>query len=161
MMGTLLILLKKEWVWKMNNFQIYLAGKMSGISYEEMFYWRDKIKKSLQKCGEINDYPLRIINPVEYYNFEHPRHKSEREVMEYDLLRVRNSNLVIVNVHGLNTSIGTSIELHEANCRHIPIIAYDPENEYEFLHPWLQCFVSRVENNIDSLNEYITDFYIL
>lgn len=43
---------------------------------------------------------------------------------------------------------------------HIPVIALDENNIYEELHPWLQCCISRHENTIHDLTEYIMNFYV-
>lgn len=80
--------------------------------------------------------------------------------MDFDLNKVMQSDIVIVNTTELNTSIGTAIELYEAKTNRIPVIAYDEYGIMNNVHPWLQCCISRKETNLKSLCEYIRDFYM-
>lgn len=56
--------------YKNKTLKIYLAGKMSGLSFDEMNNWRKDTKDKLLIISQIADYQLQIINPVDYYNFE-------------------------------------------------------------------------------------------
>ena len=141
--------------------KIYLAGKMSGLSFEEMNGWRDILKSMLTQYAELSDVNVRVINPVVYYNFEETRHQSEVEVEEFDLAHVTSSNIVIVNLNGLNDSIGTIIELHDAHYHHkIPVIAFGDRELYDNLHPWVKNAITRVENSMADVCNYIRDFYL-
>lgn len=145
----------------MNNLTIYLAGKMSGLKFEEMNMWRILVKQQLRRVSMCTDLDnLKIINPVDYFNFEEKRYKSELEVMKYDLSRVKNSDLVIVNLEGLDTSIGTIIECYEAYCSNIPVLAFGYSGDYEKLHPWIKCCITRYDNTYEECVEYVRDFYM-
>lgn len=148
---------------KGNKLTIYLAGKMTGLNLEEMNNWRVQLTSLLEDCAKCIDVPITVINPVNYYNFDEPRHQSEAEIMQFDINKVRNSDVVIVNLKGLSTSIGTIIELYEAKKLNIPVIVYNPfgNMDYSQLHPWIQCCVTRVENNMSDIKEYVRDFYML
>ena len=142
--------------------KIYLAGKMSGLSFEDMFNWRQEIAKKLKQLAFDFDKPLNVINPVLYYNFVEKRHQTEIEVEEFDLAHVISSDVVIVNLDGLNDSIGTIIELHDAHYHHkIPVIAFGDWQSYDKLHPWIKNNITRVETNIDDMITYIRDFYLI
>ena len=52
------------------KWQIYLAGKMSGLSFEEMYNWREDAKSRLLSMSNNAGYRLTVINPVDFYNFE-------------------------------------------------------------------------------------------
>ena len=86
--------------------------------------------------------------------------KNEQEVMKFDLNLVRGSDIVIVNTNGLNTSIGSVIEVYEAWKNNIPVIAYDERWDYNLIHPWLKCCFTRVESCAMDMCEYIKDFYM-
>lgn len=147
----------------MKPLTIYLAGAMSCCSsFEEMNAWREYANEKLQDASNITGYPVKIINPVSYYNFEELKHQNEREIMQFDLNKVKSSDLIIVNIEGLNTSIGTAIELYEAYKRDIPVIAYNPNGKFDYskIHHWLQCYVTRVEDNMFKLADYISEFYM-
>lgn len=143
------------------NLNIYLSGAMTCTSITEMKGWRNFLKARIEECASNTDCNVSVINPCDYYNFEEVRHQSEKEIMDYDLALTKKSDVVIVNTLGLNTSIGSAIELYEAYKRDIPIIAYDELNIFSKLHPWLQTYITRVENCAVDLCEYLKDFYFV
>lgn len=147
----------------MRRLKIYLAGKMSGLSHNEMNTWRVKVKNQLlHKTGFGSQLSLQIVNPVDYYSFEEKIHQSEIEVEDYDLAHVKSSDIIIVNLEGLSSSDGTKIELHDAKYNNkIPVIAFGDIQLYESLHPWIKNSITRVEPNIESVCEYISDFYMM
>lgn len=141
--------------------KIYLAGKMSGLTFAKMNDWRVETHEKLMNQAEICIAKVKVLNPVIYYNFENMQHQSEREVEEFDLAHVISSDLVVVNLDGLQDSIGTIIELHDAHYHHkIPVIAFGDKELYDNLHPWVKNDITRVENNIDDVVTYIRDFYM-
>lgn len=146
----------------MDKLKIYLAGKMSGLSHADMFNWRMRISEKLKNAASFRECNLNIINPVDYYNFEKPSHQSEKEVKEFDLKHVVTSDIIIVNLNGLNTSDGTKYEISQAsrNC-HIPVIAFGDKKLYEELHPWIKDDITRVEDDMNSTVRYISNFYMM
>ena len=144
----------------MRELLIYEAGKMSGLSFSDMNEWRVDLKGRLLKTSDVKGLKVKVVNPVTYYNFEYPSHKSEKEIMLFDLNYVRKSDIVVVNISGLNSSIGTCIELYEAYSKNIPVLAFGSIEEYQILHPWVKECITRVDWNMSELVEYITDFYL-
>lgn len=145
----------------MNNLSIYLAGAMSNCkSFEDMNTWRVEIKNMLTHMASYYDCDVKVVNPVDYYNFNEKRHKSEKEVMQFDLSLVKKSDIVIVNLDGINTSIGTSMELYECYRSHIPVIAFGSDEEYENIHPWIRECITRHESNMEDVATYIKEFYM-
>lgn len=141
--------------------KIYLAGKMNGLSFEEMNNWRNEVFQKLLSLSEMYNIKLNVVNPVLYYNFEEKRHQTEIEVEEFDLAHVISSDIIIVNLNGLKDSIGTIIELHDAHYHHkIPVIAFGDKELFNNLHPWVKNDITRVENNINDVVTYIRDFYM-
>ncbi len=142
--------------------KIYEAGKMCGLSFDEMNRWRVDLKNILINEARYAGYQVQIINPVEFYNFEEKRYQSEEEVMEFDLYHVRTSDIIVVNLDGLSSSDGTKIEIHDAKYHNkIPVIAFGNKELYNNLHPWVKNCITRVENNILGIAEYIKDFYMI
>lgn len=141
----------------MERCKIYLSGGMGNLSFEEQSKWRSQIMNAI-KFGDY-DYekkPL-FFDPTQYYNFEDERHKSEREVLEFDLHNLRNSDLVIVNFNDPN-SIGTASELAIAKELHIPIVGINKNNQE--LHPWLIEFTTRMCESIREAVDYVVEFYL-
>lgn len=145
----------------MKELKIYIAGKMTGLSYNEMNNWRVVLKDKLLLAAELSGYDITIINPVDFYNFEEEKHQSEEEIEDFDLAHVISSDIIIVNLDGLNTSDGTKLELHDGNFHNkIPVIAFGDKEMYDNLHPWIQRDITRVENGMDNVVQYIKDFYM-
>ena len=137
----------------MSKPKIYLAGKMSGLTYEQMNDWRRKVKTYLEGYG------VQCLNPVDYYNFELDRSTyTEKEIKEFDLFLVKMSSLIIVNLEYPDT-IGTAIELQKAQDWGIPVIAFGRTEERP-VHPWLDlCITKECKTMADALN-YIVEFYL-
>ena len=115
----------------MKELTIYEAGKMSGLDLQQMLTWRIELTKELEDIAEMVGVKVNAVNPVNYFNFVQKRHQTESEIMKFDLSKVKQSDIVIVNMDGLNTSIGTCIELYEAYKREIPVLAFGSNKLYE------------------------------
>lgn len=140
----------------MQNFKIYLAGGMCGLSYKEQSEWRNEIFCHL-KILETK-YDIEVINPVDFYNFETIEYRTTKEPMEFDLFHVRTSQLIIVNFNDPK-SIGTAMELMIAKERHIPIIGLN-EKKIE-LHAWLSECCTRICESMSELLYHVDNFYLL
>ena len=145
----------------MKKIKIYLAGKMGGLTLAAMNKWRIDAKHLLVAEADKSDCVVEVVNPVVFYNFEEKRHQTEIEVEEFDLGHVISSDIIVVNLNGLNSSIGTIIELHDAHYhKRIPVIAFGDKTLYSTLHPWVKNDITRVEDDIYGVVEYIRDFYM-
>ena len=140
----------------METCRIYLSGGMGNLSFEEQSKWRKQVQEAIKFNYECEKKPY-FFNPVNYYNFEKDRHKSEREVMEFDLNALRHSDLVIVNFNDPK-SIGTAMELMLAKERNIPIIGFGVNGQT--IHPWLLECCTRVCDSLREVVEYTVDFYL-
>lgn len=140
----------------METIKIYLSGGMSALNLEEQSKWRKQIINAVKFNYDCEKNPV-FFNPVDYYNFEEVRHRSEREIMEFDLNALRNSNLVVVNFNEPK-SIGTAMELMLAKERNIPVIGYGINSQT--IHPWLLECCTRVCENLKETVEHIVDFYL-
>lgn len=126
-----------------------------------MSKWRRNITELIEFSARSHGYKLHIVNPVDYFNFEEKRHKSEREVMDYDLRHVRTSDLIIVNLKDINTSIGTCIELYVAHQLGIPVLAFLDDCNINIIHPWILECIDRIEESDVELVQYLSDFYFI
>ena len=141
----------------MENTKIYLSGGMSSLNFEEQSKWRMQIINAI-KFGDYdyNKKPI-FFNPVNYYSFEEKRHRTEREIVEFDLNALRNSDLVIVNFNDPK-SVGTIAELAIAYEKRIPIIGINKDNQE--LHPWLVEFTTRMCEDLREAVEYTVEFFL-
>lgn len=140
----------------METVKIYLSGGMGSLSMEEQSRWRKQIIDEITTNCHCEKKPI-FFNPVDYYNFEEKRHRSEKEIVEFDLNAVRNSDLIIVNFNDPN-SLGTCAELAIAYDKHIPIVGINKDGVE--LHPWLECFCMRMCDSLREAVDYVVDFYL-
>lgn len=129
---------------------------MSGVCFEEQSKWRQQVMDAIKYNYDCEKKPL-FFNPVSYFNFEEVKYKSEREVMEFDLNGLRNSDLVIVNFND-SSSLGTCAELAIAYEMKIPIVGINKDGRE--LHPWLECFCNRMCESLKEAVEYVWEFYL-
>lgn len=149
----------------MKKIKIYLAGKMSGLSYEEMNKWRvevsnelKKIEYNLDNCYPIKEYNILCQNPCDYYNFElDPNTYTEHEIKEFDLYLVKNCDLILVNLD-YPDSIGTAIELELASrIWNKPIIGFGNTKN----HPWIELTLNKRCGTLQDAVKHIKDFYLV
>lgn len=139
---------------------IYMAGAMSGLTFEESNEWRKYAKIKISKLTSkyfSNPSLVCCVNPNDYYNFQIIKHKSEHEVKEFDLFKLRHSDLVLVNLENINTSIGTAMELQVAHDNNIPIVAF---GDIINIHPWIVDTIWRTENNLEDACQYVVDYFL-
>jgi len=147
----------------MQRFNIYLAGGVTGLpAHGENGYmtWRREIKDQI-KSGFYNSiFDVVVIDPTEYFNFEEETYGSEREIMEFDLYKVRTSDLIIVNFSAPK-SLGTMSELAIAYERRIPTIGLCEKEKYKTeMHPWQIEFCTRIFSRRDEMLDYIRNYYL-
>lgn len=141
----------------MKQMSMYLAGGMSGLSFEDQIKWRNQIRDAILYGGYDYDMPIYVFNPLNFYNLEDNHHKTEKEAMDFDLNRLRNSDLVVVNFNAPK-SIGTAMELAVAYENRIPVVGLN-ENNID-LHPWLIECCTRVCDDMYELVEHVVEFYL-
>ena len=54
----------------MDSLKVYLCGKMSGMTFEQMNEWREETTRVLEHMASFYDCIIKVVNPVDYYNFE-------------------------------------------------------------------------------------------
>ncbi len=132
-------------------------GKFGKKNFNKGNNWRVYCKNKLENY-ECN-YNVMIINPNDYFNFieEPPAYKTQREIMEFDINRLRNSDFAIINFNDMY-SLGSMGELAIAYERRIPVIGLNIENQE--LHPWQIEMTNRIFDNIDEMLDYIKQYYL-
>lgn len=145
----------------MGVFNIYIAGAMGGIPYTTYKPRRNDIKNGLTDFynNNSNSYPyiLYVTDPSDYYNYNNQVHKTEKEVMNFELNKVRHSDLIVVDFYE-SYSLGTMTELTIAHEHRIPIIGINDQDN--ILHPWQIEMCERIFDSIDDAVMYIGEFYL-
>lgn len=144
----------------MKHYNIYLCGGMGKFgkdNYDKGNQWRRYCKQALETCE--CEYKVLVTNPNDYFNFldEPPLYESQREVMNFDLHKVKKSDLVIANFNDVY-SLGSMAEIAIAYDRGIPVIGLNVDCEE--LYPWQTCMCERVFRDTDKMLDYVEDFYL-
>lgn len=145
----------------MKEFKIYTAGKMAGLTYDEMMSWRYRIARNIKNR---TDKPIKFIHPPLYFvPGDYPQER-EGKVKEWDINQVKNSDIVIVCLDGVNTSAGTHFELSMVDAinsmtdRHIFVVSVgDEENG---LHPWIADSIHYRATSFEDAAEYIVTYLL-
>ena len=139
----------------MKEFNIYLAGAMQDVDFDESNNWRKQLIKMFKYT--YSNIKVNCINPNNYYNFNEVAYDNQREVVEFDLYKVRHSDLIIVNFNHIR-SLGTMAELAIAYENKIPVIGLNEHNGE--LHPWQIEMSNKIFKDKEKLVRYISDFYL-
>ena len=144
---------------------IYLIGAMQvyGSKSEEAKEWRNKVKRY------FSEYSLNFecVCPTDYFEYGSDSYKTNREVMRFDLRKVRESDIMLVNLKDIRQSIGSSDEIFYAYMLGKPIIGFI-ENDFkedeliEYVHEWKYEQIDRIETGEDALEKvcnYIKEYY--
>lgn len=139
--------------------RIYLCGKCTGLSFEEMNGWRKKFTYLIES-NSIDFIAPKIFNPCNAFGqewYEKELSFSEKlKIKDFDLTAIRSSNLVVVNCKNIESSVGSVYEIAVAKELKIPIIGF---NISEKLHDWIKTSLDwECEDLIDAV-DYIQRNY--
>lgn len=147
--------------------QVYLAGAMGyyGDCAEYPKKWRQLANEGFKSISSYTrNRNFVCIDPTLYYEYGKNLHKTEKEVMLFDLRKVKSSDVILVNLKDLENSPGTINEIFYAWLNGIPVIGFMESNsDYELkLHPWIREQIDRIEFGEGALYlamKYIRDYY--
>lgn len=150
------------------SYRIYTAGKMAGLSSYDQMEWRKRIEISVRRAADIvgiSQSEIRFIHPPMFCQYGEAYFQSEREVKDWDLNQVRNSDIVIVDLDTVETSTGTHYELGMVDAvnsfgnKHIFVVGIGGENKV--LHPWIEDTLHRRETDYDDAADYIVNYLLV
>lgn len=100
--------------------------------FDESNEWRLDIKRRVE---ENSNNKVKCCNPNDHFNFlDDYGYKTQREIMNFELHKIRNSNALIVNFNDPK-SIGSACEMAVASENRIPIIGLCENGEENIIHP--------------------------
>ena len=143
--------------------KIYTCGKMSGISFQEQMEWRLRIEGEVKKCLDFG-HGVKFIHPPMFYNYEENYQKSEREILEWEMAQVHDCDIVIVNLDGIDSTVGSHMELgavqgiNRFGDKHIFVIGLGKDDN---LHPWIKESCIRIEDDYAKAAEYICEYLLI
>ena len=133
-----------------NNLKtIYLSGPIMDEHAGAAREWRECAKSLL--AGRY-----RLLDPMRR-KFVDREVDSANEIVEFDLLDVRNADIILVNYS--RPSIGTSMEVFYAS--HVLgkfVVAFSPY-EYRECSPWMVRYFTKILGSLEEAAEYIATHF--
>ena len=126
---------------------IYLAGKMAGLSYEEMNEWRIKAKTWLQDAG------FGILNPVESGISEE---SSTKEIVMNNKAMIMKSDIILAEFDNADPSFGTIGEVVFSSEHQKPVITW---GSHPIENPWIQEHVVKHFDELEEAVAYLISCY--
>lgn len=143
------------------TFKIYTAGKMSGLTYERQMGWRNKLEGIIRSRTNAD---ICFIHPPLFYSYEEKFHKSEREILEWELSQIKTCDIVVFDLSTVHDSIGTTMELafakaaNNSGYKNINIVGFGRLNT---THPWIPLCLLRQEESLENLADYICTYLLV
>ena len=135
----------------------YLSGGMQKFgkeNFNESNDWRIRVGDKIRQETYGN---ITVFNPNNHYSFcSDPESYTEREVMNLDIFKLRNSELIIFNDND-PYSRGSMIELGIGYERRIPIFVLHISTEP--IHCWVRNMAEKVFISEEELIEYLIFHY--
>ena len=147
----------------MKEDKIYTCGKMSGISYSQQMQWR-QILEAFVKDKYDGNSSIKFIHPPQFFNYDKILHKSEREILDWEMKQIHDSDILVVDLDGIDSTIGSHMELgavqgiNRFGDKYIFVIGIGKE---ENLHPWIKETCMRIENSYCDAAKYIVEYLLV
>ena len=135
---------------------LYLAGKISGLSYYDAVDWRDHVERQLMEYPVVCFSPLRgnsslsketVIEPDTI-----PQNTTSQELYERDIADIKRADIVLAYLPHLD-SFGTAFELGQAKALDkFSILVVKGKNQF---HPYAQHGTARQTNSLEQAIEAI------
>lgn len=135
--------------------QIYAAGAITGLTWEQHFNWRDDLAAVISECTYGKWH---VFNPSLHTSDLEEWNMGDKESLDYDLHHLLRSDLVVVNFSTQSASIGTAAELGAAYTHQIPIIGFNETGEE--LHPWQREMCLKIFDDYNYMLKYLVDHFI-
>lgn len=138
---------------------IYLCGKMGGLSVQEASEWRDQFRyKYHDHFGHDQ-----IMDPASYFNYamEEGVDYDNRELFRFEKRMLLKCSIVVVNLTGIDTSVGSLMELAWAYDHGAAIIGFSEQADIK-LHPWVEQTLDKKfigENALTCAAVYVSSMY--
>lgn len=136
---------------------IYLAGKMSGLTVEQMTEWRKRARNALYPHFEINDpcdqfLPDLNLKKLEKLSATDDRVTS-REIVDSNKYRIYKSDILFVEMEHPETSIGTVGEIVYGAVYNKIIVVWGGSKTVQ--HPWIQDHITKHCKQFEDAVQYI------
>lgn len=124
---------------------VYLAGKMTSLTKEEMSLWRDIA------VDYLIHHKFKVLNPVATDLGTEP---TARRIVGNNKYQIRNSDVVLAELDHADVSLGTVCEIVFASNIGRPVIAWGKADNI-INHPWIQEHIEAHFESLDTALAYI------
>ena len=126
---------------------VYLAGKMTGLSEDEINGWREEARAFLQDNG------FKVLNPADNpYRFD--PEVTPKEIVANNKYQIDHSDIILAELDHLAISHGTNAEIVYAGVLGKPVIVWG-RNEEIAATPWIAEHTTRRFIELQDALEYI------
>ena len=139
-----------------NYITVYLAGPCANEP-DEGKEWRKEAVAAFRKMDKYDGLKACVIDPTDYFSYADPVHKTDKQVKNFYMSRLKDCDVILVNLRNTKTSPGTAMEVQFAVDHNIAVIGFDAAESY----PWISnvdCDV--VFNTLEEAIIYIKNYYI-
>lgn len=127
---------------------VYLAGKMAGLTEEEMMGWREEAEEYFFRHG------IKAINPVRA-GMELGEQAS-RQIVALDKYLIRRSDIVLAELNHKEVSIGTIGEIVFASGLGIPVFTWGSKIQIR-CHVWVWEHTAATFETLEEAMKNIVD----
>ena len=134
--------------------KVYLSGNVENRNRQEKSIWR----KTCEEWFKNNTDGFIVIDPLAFYSYDWIDYESHFEVFRFCHRKIKESDIVLVNLSNIRKSVITICELVFAYERDIPIIGFNCDYNYE-PHPWIDVMLDRKFVDVELALDYIKNYY--
>ena len=140
----------------------FLAGAM--INSTEKWADRYEVKWRREAYTYFNQYVdgFNVSMPPEFWTTE-DYSCDGKETLRFDMRNIRESDIILVNLKDLESSLSTSDEIFYGYISQKPVIGFcEEEEDVDELHPWKREQMDKVFFGKDSMKcaiQYIATYY--
>lgn len=129
---------------------VYLAGKMTGLTFEQMKGWRNKAKEKLV------DNKIIVLDPTDTDLGGDP---TEIEIVASNKFQINHSDLVLAELDFNGVSLGTISEIVYSGSIGKPVISWGANPVHEY--PWVAANTICHFRELDEAIDYIVTNYAI
>ena len=140
----------------MERLKVYEAGACRHVPYEGRA-WREQATKMLEQAAEWKNVQVSVVNPLDFFTYAENKQKSHKQVKKFYMNKIKNCDVVLVNLDSTDYSPGTAQEIQYAVDHEIPVVGFGTDKIY----PWLSdvdCDVTF--EKITEAVDYIRDYFM-
>lgn len=140
----------------------FLAGAM--INDADKWEDRYEIKWRREAYEYFNKYVdnMAVSMPPEFWSVEGGLHDG-KETLRFDMRNIRESDIILVNLKDLESSLSTSDEIFYGYISQKPVIGFtDKEKDDQYIHPWKREQMDKIffgKNSMEHAIKYIATYY--